>query len=159
MGSGKSTIGAAFSAKAGMPFFDMDDVIIEMNGGGSIQDIFNKKGEIVFREYEIAAAKELVCKEGSVIATGGGVVLNKIILDYLMPTGTTVFLDTPLSEIEYRLRKDALHPLFQDARKLESIYVLRRPLYNAYCDICIKTEGKAVAEIVEEVMRSTRKGE
>ena len=51
MGSGKSSIGNLVSKKLNLPFVDIDDLIIE-NTGMSISEIFEKKGEVYFRNIE-----------------------------------------------------------------------------------------------------------
>ena len=51
MGSGKSSIGNLVSKKLNLPFIDMDNLIIE-SAGMSISEIFEKKGEVYFRNLE-----------------------------------------------------------------------------------------------------------
>ena len=68
--------------KLGREFIELD-AIIETKAGRSIPEIFRDDGEIVFRELEIAAAREVADKKNAVIACGGGIVLYKINIDRL----------------------------------------------------------------------------
>ena len=51
MGAGKSTIGKFIAQKLSVEFIDIDRVI-EQKLKTTIQGIFEKKGEIFFREYK-----------------------------------------------------------------------------------------------------------
>ena len=51
MGVGKSTVGKTLSKRLLMGFSDIDE-IIENTLKMSIQDIFEKKGELFFRKFE-----------------------------------------------------------------------------------------------------------
>ena len=51
MGSGKSTIGYLLSRNINLNFLDVDK-FIEKETGLKIQDIFQKKGEVYFRNLE-----------------------------------------------------------------------------------------------------------
>ena len=51
MGCGKSSIGSLVSKKLGVPFIDIDNLIIE-NEGMCISEIFDKNGENYFRNLE-----------------------------------------------------------------------------------------------------------
>ncbi len=71
MGCGKSTIGIALAKRMDFDFLDMDKYI-EKKEAKSIQQIFEKQGELVFRKKEKIALLEVCKKNNIVIATGGG---------------------------------------------------------------------------------------
>ena len=96
---GKSTQGKLLSAALNFDFFDIDDLITELNGK-TPREIFTEKGEEAFMSAEKAACRTLSEKltrekRNAVIATGGGICNNKNALDILHSLGKFVFLKTP----------------------------------------------------------------
>ena len=71
MGSGKSTVGELLSRELRWPFSDLD-AVIEAGQGVSIREIFERSGELFFRQLERAALTEVLKTEPAVIALGGG---------------------------------------------------------------------------------------
>lgn len=157
-GAGKSTVAKKLSLQLGLPLVDMDTLIIEKSGKENIAQIFETGGELLFRELEIEVAKELQDRNDVVISTGGGVVINKIIIDYLKTgDGIIVGLITSLEEILKRQPNLEKRALFKDREKVERLYHLRKPLYSEYADFCIETDGKKVSETVHDILRQLRK--
>ena len=76
MGSGKSTIGRALARELDMDFIDCDREL-EARSGVSITTMFEVEGEPAFREREAALSEELTQRDGLVLATGGGAVLQE----------------------------------------------------------------------------------
>ena len=75
MGTGKTSVGRAVAARLGRPFLDMD-AEIEARAGKTISTIFNEEGEAVFRRMEAELCRELSARQGLVIATGGGTLVD-----------------------------------------------------------------------------------
>src|SRR3546814_6509479 len=75
MGSGKSSIGRRLAERFGLAFPDADREI-EAQAGASIATIFECAGEADFRAREQVVLAGVPAGEGSVIATGGGAVLD-----------------------------------------------------------------------------------
>ena len=151
MGAGKTTVGRLLAKKLPIEYVDMDDLLLEKSGQSSINDIFDKDGELVFRELEIAVAKELQHRQNIVLATGGGVVMNKIILDYLGHDGVIVFLKTSYEESDKRADKST-RPLFKDAAKAKELYNFRLPLYERYAEVIIETDRKTAEMVADEIV-------
>lgn len=153
MGSGKTSVGEILAKKLGYDMLEMDLEILKISDSDDINGIFASKGELHFRELEIKAAKKLVNKNNIVISTGGGVVMNKIILDYLHENnGSIIFLNTSFNEIQKRLEGDDSRPLFKDKLTAKALYNFRQALYEEYSDYTINTDGKNVVEIVDEIL-------
>ena len=134
MGSGKSTVAKLL----GLTAVEMDDLVYQKTNTQNMHEVFALGGELLLRETEIALAKEYACKQNLVISTGGGVVLNKIILDYFKKTGgKVIFLNASFEQIAKRLKGDQTRPLLTDAKKL---YDFRLPLYLHYADEVIDAD-------------------
>ena len=92
-GSGKSCVGAALAERLGMPLVETDAMVVEKTGR-SIPDIFAQDGEAAFRREETAAARRAAAMEGTVISTGGGIILRPENMEILSATGTVYFPGT-----------------------------------------------------------------
>ncbi len=78
MGSGKSTIGHLLSKTIDLKFIDIDKAI-EKETGLKIHNIFEKKGEVYFRNLEKKITLKFLKSERKIISLGGGGFLNKSI--------------------------------------------------------------------------------
>lgn len=152
MGAGKTSIGKALANKLKLKMIEMDDLILKKSGRKSIEELFSKDGERQFREWEIEVAKDLQDRNNLIISTGGGVVMNRIILDYLRSNGKTIFLKTSFFEIEKRLKNDSSRPLFKDKNKARKLFSFRQSLYKEYADLIVFTDGKSVKKITYEII-------
>lgn len=133
-GCGKSTIGALLSEKLNRTFVDADEEIIRL-AGKSIPDIFAQDGEDVFRRWETTALENLGKQSGLVIATGGGCVTRSRNYPLLHQNGMIVWLQRDLSQLPTDGR-----PLSQ-ANRLEEMYAVRKPMYEAFGDIRVSNAG------------------
>ena len=149
-GSGKTTVGKILAEKLNFIFLDTDDLIVKKYG--NITDIFENKGETVFREYESEIIKEVSTLQGRVIATGGGAVLKKINTDLLKLSGKIYFLDRPLSDIAATNDR----PLSSNRADLEKRFNERYDIYCACADkrILVKGTAEDVANtILEDILK------
>jgi len=152
MGSGKTKVAKFLSKKLRIPLYSLDELIVE-KVKKTIPQIFREMGELAFREYEIEVAKNLRDVFPAVIDCGGGVVMNKIILDYLREkNGKIIYLETSFAVIQKRLKNDDNRPLFKDLNQARKLYDLRKKLYQAYCDLKVNTDKKTVAEVAYEII-------
>src|SRR3954466_1646768 len=106
MGCGKTHWGRLVSQKLNMPFFDLDEKIVE-HEGRSIADIFKKEGEEYFRLLE----KDLLhliseSHESFVMACGGGTACFYNNIDYLKKQGTVVWINCSTECLFQRLKKE-----------------------------------------------------
>ncbi len=148
-GCGKSTIGKAVAKILDKEFIDSDDEIVKQEGV-SIPEIFESKGEKGFREIESGVITELSLKQGVVIATGGGAILNKRNIDLLKGNGTVVFIDRPLEQ----LVTTSDRPLSSSRELLEKRYNERYDIYRLRADVIVNAAEdleiniKAVSEVI-----------
>jgi len=90
MGSGKTTWGKKLSNALGVPFIDMDHVIVEKIGM-SIPEYFQLHGEEAFRKVEQTVMQEQEGRSG-IISTGGGTPCYFDNIDWLLANGTVLYL-------------------------------------------------------------------
>ncbi|HZW50887.1 MAG TPA: shikimate kinase, partial [Rudaea sp.] len=104
MGAGKSTLGKRVADALGLPFFDLDHEI-QTQCGADIALIFDIEGECGFRRRESAMLAEFAAREGIVLATGGGAILDAHNRATLRERGFVVFLETTVDDQLARLAR------------------------------------------------------
>ena len=135
MASGKTEISKAIAEISTYTLVDTDDLIIQKLNM-SINEIFDEYGEEYFRKVEHETVLEAAQTTNSVIATGGGVVLNKANIDALRKTGLVFNLSPDFSVIKERLEEARkTRPLLrQDSiEDIEKRFNDRKPFYDN-CD-------------------------
>jgi len=154
MGSGKTAVGQQLGKRLNLDVIEMDAIVLERNKLKDMDELFKIGGELLLREWEIKLAKEWRDLENAIISTGGGVVMNKIILDYLcQPFGSVIFLDVPFEVIKKRVFSDQIaRPLFKNVKQAFELFSHRLPLYKRYADITIKSHGKDPDVIATEIL-------
>ena len=103
MGAGKSAVARQLARNLRLSFIDSDDEI-EARTGVDIPFIFEKEGEEGFRKREAAVIDDLSQKDGVVLATGGGAVINAENRKHLGARGYVIYLYTT---VEQQLRRTA----------------------------------------------------
>ena len=152
MGAGKTTVSKELANRLNVKRIEMDDLITGKSERKTIREIFDKDGELGFREFEISVAKDLQGVTNAIISTGGGVILNQINFLYLKKDAIVIFLKNSFETSGKRLHKNNRPPLFRDEKKAKILYDLRLPLYEYYSDIIIETDNKPVESIVNEIL-------
>jgi shikimate kinase len=153
-GSGKSTVGREVAGRLGVPFVDLD-AEIERRTGSSVADIFATQGEVRFRALEATELVDASRHDPSVVACGGGVVLEPANRITLRNTGACVYLDVPLAVLEERVRPAADRPLIRAEGDLERLLAERGPLYREFAAHVVDGSGDpgAVADAIVEELR------
>ncbi|MFO8020389.1 MAG: shikimate kinase [Promethearchaeia archaeon] len=161
MATGKTTVGKRLAGELGdaYRFIETDQIIIE-EAGKSIPEIFEEDGEIKFREYEINACKRASKLQKVIISCGGGVVLNKINIDYLKKNCHIVLLTASIKEIYARAFKDGTEkrPVIDKKNpktRIRELLNFRKPFYEAAAEITCDTTGKSIDEIVSSILQKT----
>jgi shikimate kinase len=109
-GSGKSTVGPLLAKKLSMPFIDTDERIVQATKL-TIPQIFAQGGEKEFRQWESKIIAQLVQSPASVIACGGGVILDPENRIALSRSGLRIYLQAELSLLAQRLTHSLDRPL------------------------------------------------
>lgn len=154
MATGKTHISKAISRMSDYELIDTDDMIVE-SAGMSINEIFEKYGEEYFRKLEYECVCKAAAMDNMIIATGGGVVLNKANMTELRKNGKIVNLAPDFSVIEERLTEaSATRPLLKN----QDIEAVRkrfndRAVFYADCDFKIKvTNDRDSEDFAREIL-------
>lgn len=144
---GKSSVGKRLSELTSREFIDSDEEIIK-SAQKSIAQIFNEVGENGFRKLEKEVICELSKKNGVIISTGGGAVLDCENVKRLSQNGVIFFIDRSLEKL---ITTDD-RPLSRDTLSLKKLYDTRYPIYVKSAHITINGDG-TVDDVTEEIMR------
>ncbi len=153
MGAGKTTIGKQLSRVLGMEFIDSDQEI-QRRTGVDIPTIFEFEGEEGFRTRERAVIDELTAKDGVVLATGGGVVLDADNRRVLSSRGFVIYLHCSPEQQYERTFRDRNRPLIQTndpLGKLKDLMQQREPLYRQTADLVVTSERRNAQAVVREI--------
>lgn len=153
MGTGKSEVGRRLAARLGRVFIDTDTVI-EQKMGISIAQLFAEKGEDYFRQQERHVIAQVCQRNGQVIATGGGAIVDPLNAQQLKQNGFVVCLSAAPEVIYERVRRNADRPLLQGEDPLTKIRTLLEARAEAYAqaDVTIDTSQRSADEVTDAVM-------
>jgi shikimate kinase len=157
MGTGKSTVGQLVASMLHFRFVDTDSMIEGM-AGRRIADIFATEGEARFREYERAIVAQLSTLQGTVIATGGGLVTNPESLANLKQHALVVCLWAAPETIFKRVGHQTHRPLLRVDNPLEKIRTLlqeRAPFYRQ-ADVLLSSDFRRPKEVASHVVHEFR---
>ena len=152
-GSGKSTVGKALAKALAVEFIDSDKVV-ENTVGKKISEIFIDQGEAIFRDLEFDAMTSSLTHSSSVLSLGGGAPISTRAQGALSATGIPiVFLDVSLAVAAPRVGFNRDRPLLlgNPRTQWQSLYQMRRPIYEKLATITIKVDTKRIDQIVKEI--------
>lgn len=132
-GSGKTTLGKALAGRFGVPFTDLDALIVEDAGGVSIPEIFAGESEAGFRARELAALEKVSARGAGVVALGGGALVNPKARAAAESAGRVLFLDVPREVLAGRvMAQQGTRPLAGAADKLYALLDSRAGHYGSF---------------------------
>jgi shikimate kinase len=158
MGSGKTAVGRSLARHLSRPFYDSDTEIVRRTGV-DIPYIFEKEGEVGFRERERETIEALVALSGIVLATGGGAILLPENRRLLAERGFVVYLETSVEQQAERVKQGRQRPLLTNvdpAARLRELMAERDPLYRSIADGTVATDGRRVKAVAEDIVRMIR---
>lgn len=142
-GSGKSTLGQVLAARLGVPFTDLDSVIVAEAGGVSIPDIFARESEKGFRARERAALQNVAARPAGVVALGGGALVDPAARAVAEAAGRILFLDVPRPVLERRvMAQRGTRPLAGAVDKLRALLDARAAHYASFPLRLVQTEAQ-----------------
>jgi len=162
MGSGKSVIGKELSKRILYTFYDLD-YFIEMNEKLSINQIFDQKKELYFREIEKKYLKELIDKdENKIISLGGGTPCYNNNMDLILNTSNSesIYLKRSIDILVERLfKKLSSRPLIShlknrnELKEFVSKHLFERNQYYLRSKKILNTNNLELDDVVEELKK------
>jgi len=162
--TGKSLVAREVAQRLNWDFIDTDDEVVKL-AGKSIDEIFRQDGEGRFRELEREVIRKSCQQRQTVIAIGGGAILDRQNYELLAENGLLFCLEAKPETIYQRLFQNATYgcetevrPLLAANNPLERIRQLKasRQPYYASVDWTIHTDRLSLSQVAEEVIRGWR---
>jgi len=162
MGSGKSVIGKELSKRILYTFYDLD-YFIEMNEKLSINQIFDQKKELYFREIEKKYLKKLIDKdENKIISLGGGTPCYNNNMDLILNTSNSesIYLKRSVDLLVERLFENlSSRPLIShlknrnELKEFVSKHLFERNQYYLRSKKILNTNNLELDDVVEELKK------
>ena len=158
MGTGKTTVARAVGHKLGFQVIDSDHEIEKLKGK-SIPDIFAQDGEPAFRRFERDFIEHGHPLDRTIVACGGGLVVQPGMLEQLKTRGVVICLHASLETILARTSRHRNRPLLavdDPEERIRTLYTAREPIYKQSGTV-ILTDARPLHDIVAHVIRSWRR--
>lgn len=161
-GAGKSSVGAAVASSLGVPFVELDELIVR-EAQMTLPSIFEIHGERYYRGVEREVLRRLLAEdEPMVVATGGSLVTDAETWGLLRSRARTVWLKAaPQDHWERVVAQGDVRPMRDRPRAMNELRALltsRRPLYEQ-ADVVVETSGRRPAAVVEKVLGVAEKSD
>lgn len=153
MGTGKSAVGRRLARRLKRKFIDTD-AEIEKVTGKTVAQIFAREGVTRFRSEEALLVRKIAAREGLVIATGGGLVLNPENVRLLKENGILVALTAGQEVIYNRVRRKKNRPLLFRTNIKKRIQELLEERKGAYeiAELILDTGSCSIDGTVEKII-------
>lgn len=156
MGAGKTAVGRALAARLKVDFLD-SDAEIERAANMTVPEIFNRDGELFFREKESQVISRLLREQRCVLSTGGGAFLSAQNRRMIAEHGVSLWLNAPVDVLWSRVKHKDTRPLLRTSNPratLEGIY-RDRVQYYAQADLEVPSDGVAsIEQMVDRVLEA-----
>jgi shikimate dehydrogenase len=152
MTSGKTTLAQVLGQRLGCSVIDIDSDI-EHAVGCTVSELFAKRGEHVFRDFEKKSISKIRKLSDTVIACGGGAILDEVNRTVLKRNCHVIWLWDDLKSIMARAENEDGRPLLRgsNGESIDAMLKSRLPLYALTSDMIIRTDNRAATEVAERI--------
>jgi len=131
MGAGKSCIGRRLAQRLNVSFVDADTEI-EQAAGCTVAEIFEKYGEVAFRDGERRVMQRLLQGPPTILATGGGAFMDPDTRQLIRDHAISVWLRADLDTLVARTKGRGHRPLLNEGDPRETLAKLIETRYPVY---------------------------
>ncbi|MDE3083612.1 MAG: shikimate kinase [Verrucomicrobiota bacterium] len=158
MGTGKTTIGRMVAQRLGFTLLDSDHEIERMRGR-PVASIFAEEGEAAFRALEREFIERSHPAARTVVACGGGLVVQPGMLELLKKKGVVICLHASIQTILQRTAGHAHRPLLNvddPEARVRELYARREAVYRR-AGTLILTDARSLTDVANHVLRVYRR--
>ncbi len=163
--TGKTSVGQLLAERLDMPFYDLDEVIVN-TAGKQIKQIVEEGGWEAFRSLERTALANFFSQDTSfVLACGGGAVLHEDVWisnrqgdhrDHVvvwLKAGVDEMLKRIVGDSNTDSQRPALTSGLAMRDEIEAVMKQRKSLYERFSDMEINTDSVSINQIVEVLLK------
>ena len=161
--SGKTGVGKMLARELKREFLDTD-TLIEEDAGCSIETIVSSEGWDYFRDLEKRIVKEVARENNLVIATGGGIVMDRDNVNHLKRNGWIVWLKTGAQTVKERMEKEERSGIKRPSltgndplEEIEQVLCVRTPIYQQTGNFKVDTSTSSIREVAASIMEALPK--
>ena len=157
MGTGKSKFGRLVANILKFSFYDIDH-LIEKKFKMTIKELFQKHGELFFRQIEKKTIKDLILKinknnEKVIISLGGGGFDNKDTRKLLLKNTNVIWLNTPINVLVERVGNGYKRPMIKGNTRDSIVQLLeKRTKFYSLCHNEVNTNGLSQNQVTEKLI-------
>ena len=156
MGCGKSTLGRKLAGVLGFRFVDTDNAIEQFHRK-KIARLFQEDGEATFRRYESECLARCLTQERTVIATGGGALVDQDNLDLALDLALVIYIEVDeahlLERVLFSPKERPLINVKDPSSVVKRLYAERTPFYEQ-AQVHVQTAYLKPQEALEAVLES-----
>ncbi len=154
-GTGKSTVAKLLAARLGLEAVSTDR-LVEARVGSSISAFVAAHGWPAFRVIEAEVVREVATRDGLVIDTGGGAILDSASRAALRAGARVFWLTASPDAIAARIGNDSSRPALTAGRspieEIERVLAEREPLYREIAHDVVTSETETPAEVADAIL-------